>query len=429
MKHLKCIFLLFWAIQITAFAQTPCDDINTALIKIENLIVDGKLQQALDALKKIKNDPNVRNCENMRLVEYKIKDIESKMLQTAEKMFEQGEDYFLGRNGKSKDYAKAVEWYNKSADQGNADAMIRLAECYEEGYGVDKSERKGVEYEKKAAALGNAKAQFWLGNTYTNESYGGETRNYAEAVKWYRKSAEQGYAGGQYGLGNMYFVGTGVTKDYAEALKWYRKAAEQDYVFAQNQLGYMYNNGKGVSKDYAEAVKWYRKSAEQGDTRGQNNLGYMYQYGYGVPQDYAEAVKWYRKAAEQGQAIGQFNLACMYENGYGVTKNLTEAKKWYEKAAAQGDEDAQKKLKENIWNKESSLVKVSGVVYEKKDEPMIGAIIREKNTNNGVVSDFDGNFSISVPLGAELEIKYVGYKDVTVKVIDDNPIKVYMKRR
>ena len=423
MKIIKCIFLLFWAVQANVFSQSACDAIDAALLRIDKLVVDGKLEQALTALKKIKNDPDVRNCEQMKVVEYKIKDIESKMLQTADKMFEQGEDYFLGRNGKSKDYAKAVEWYNKAAEQGNADAMIRLAECYEEGYGVAKSERKGVEYEKKAAALGNAKAQFWLGNTYTNESYGGETRNYAEALKWYRKSAEQGYAGGQYGLGNMYRNGYGVSKDYTEAVKWYLKAAEQGYASGQNQLGNMYLDGYGVSKDYAEALKWYRKAAEQGNASGQSNLGYMCYYGYGVSQDYAEALKWYRKAAEQGNAISQFNLGFMYENGYGVTKNLTEAKKWYEKAAAQGYENAKKKLKENIWN----LVNVTGVVYDEDREPLIGTTIFIKNTKDGVISDIYGKFSISVALGTELEFSYVGYNKVTVKVVDDKPINVYMK--
>ena len=262
---------------------------------------------------------------------------------TVSQMFELGEDYFIGRNGKSKDYAKAIEWYNKAADKGNADAMIRLAECYEEGYGVAKNERKGVEYEKNAAALGNAKAQYWLGNTYCI-AYGGETRNYAEALKWYLKSAEQGYAGGQNGLGNMYRNGDGVEKDYTEAVKWYRMAAEQGDSLGQCNLGSMYMNGYGVEKDYAEAVNWYRKAAEQGFARGQNNLGYMFRYGYGVEKDYTEAVKWYRMAAEQGHAGGQCNLGYMYENGYGVTQDKSEAVKWYRKAAEQGDAGGQESL-------------------------------------------------------------------------------------
>ena len=279
MKYLKCIFLLFWAVQVTAFAQTPCDDINTALLKIDKLIVDGKLDQALTALKKIKNDPNVRNCDNMKVVEYKIKDIESKMPQnsmTPQQMRDLGADYYYGTNGKAKDYAEAVKWLRKAAEQGNASGQSFLGYMYQYGLGVSK--------------------------------------DYAEAVKWYRKSAEQGYAGGQNGLGYMYQYGLGVSKDYSEAVKWYRKSAEQGDAAAQSNLGYMYQYGLGVSKDYAEAVKWYRKAAEQGNAIAQSFLGHMYENGYGVTKNLTEAKKWYEKAAAQGNEYAKGRLKVL--NGH-----------------------------------------------------------------------------------------------------------------
>ena len=36
---------------------------------------------------------------------------------------ELGDDYYLGRNGKSKDYTEAVKWYRKAAEQGDANAQ------------------------------------------------------------------------------------------------------------------------------------------------------------------------------------------------------------------------------------------------------------------------------------------------------------------
>ena len=123
MKIIKCIFLLFWAVQVNVFSQSACDAIDAALLRIDKLVVDGKLEQALTALKKIKNDPDVRNCEQMKVVEYKIKDIESKMPQnsmTPQQMYDLGNDYYNGRNGKARDYAEAVKWYRKAAEQGYA---------------------------------------------------------------------------------------------------------------------------------------------------------------------------------------------------------------------------------------------------------------------------------------------------------------------
>ena len=259
-----------------------------------------------------------------------------------EAMYKMGEDYYNGRNGKAKDYAEAVKWYRKAAEQGYAQAQNQLDYMYQHSLGVTQDYAEAVKWYRKAAEQGDASGQNNLGYMY---QYGyGVAQDYAEAVKLYRKAAEQGKAYGQNGLGYMYHFGLGVTRDYAEAVKWYRKSARQGNAFGQNQLGYMYQHSLGVTQDYAEAVKWYRKSAEQGNAYGQYDLGYMYQYGYGVAQDYAEAVKWYRKSAEQGYAYGQYDLGMMYYNGTGVKKDLNEAKIWFQKAAAQGYEGAKNML-------------------------------------------------------------------------------------
>lgn len=38
-----------------------------------------------------------------------------------------------------KENLRMVNWYRKAAEQGNADAMKALAECYEKGLGVAQS--------------------------------------------------------------------------------------------------------------------------------------------------------------------------------------------------------------------------------------------------------------------------------------------------
>ena len=52
----------------------------------------------------------------------------------------------------------------------------------------------------------------------------------------------------------------------------------------------------------------------------------------------------------------------------------------------------------------------SGVVVDKvTGEPVIGASVLEKGTSNGTITDFEGNFTLIVADGAQLEISYVGY--------------------
>ncbi|MEG0993585.1 MAG: TonB-dependent receptor [Bacteroidales bacterium] len=50
------------------------------------------------------------------------------------------------------------------------------------------------------------------------------------------------------------------------------------------------------------------------------------------------------------------------------------------------------------------------------DETLIGASVIQKGTTNGTVTDYDGNFSLSVPNGSVVEFSYVGYiaKEITI---------------
>ena len=93
------------------------------------------------------------------------------------------------RYNKAKDYAEAIKWFIKSADQGNAKAQVGLGLMHYEGRGV--------------------------------------SQDYAEAVKWYLKAANQGKADAQRELGTMYYSGEGVPKNLIEAKNWFGKAAAQ----------------------------------------------------------------------------------------------------------------------------------------------------------------------------------------------------------
>lgn len=61
--------------------------------------------------------------------------------------------------------------------------------------------------------------------------------------------------------------------------------------------------------------------------------------------------------------------------------------------------------------------KVSGVVKDTHGEPVIGATVKEQGSTGGTVTDFDGNYTLTVKSGnAVLEFSYVGYKTQEVKV-------------
>lgn len=63
------------------------------------------------------------------------------------------------RTHKRKMKRNAAEWFKKAAEQGNAEAMYCLAECYIDGDGVRASRKKTIEWFTKAAELGNEEAR------------------------------------------------------------------------------------------------------------------------------------------------------------------------------------------------------------------------------------------------------------------------------
>ncbi len=62
-------------------------------------------------------------------------------------------------------------------------------------------------------------------------------------------------------------------------------------------------------------------------------------------------------------------------------------------------------------------VKVTGRVMDNMGEPMIGVSILEKGTTNGVITDIDGNYSLSVGEGATIVFSYIGYVTQELKAV------------
>jgi TPR repeat protein len=203
---------------------------------------------------------------------------------------------------------------------------------YANGQGVGRDYKAAVRWFQKAAEQGNADAQIMLGNLYGNGR--GVPLDYEAAVSWWRKAAEQGDASAQDALGSMYGNGQGVPLDYEAALSWYRKAAEQGNASAQYALGSMYGNGQGVPLDYKAAASWYWKAADQGNADAQYALGKMYA-DYGLAQDYVIAHMMFSLAAAGGseEAAKQRDIIANGMTSAKIAEARKRAAEWRPKMA------------------------------------------------------------------------------------------------
>lgn len=71
---------------------------------------------------------------------------------------------------------------------------------------------------------------------------------------------------------------------------------------------------------------------------------------------------------------------------------------------------------------------ITGIVTDDKGEAIIGANIRVKNAQLGIITDIDGKFSLNnVPDNAILQVSYIGYKDQELKIGDQTHLTIKMK--
>ena len=72
-------------------------------------------------------------------------------------------------------------------------------------------------------------------------------------------------------------------------------------------------------------------------------------------------------------------------------------------------------------------VQVKGTVLDADNVTVIGASVIEKGTTNGVVTDYDGNFVITVPTDATIVVSYVGYLTQEIAVNGRQSLQVVLR--
>jgi TPR repeat protein len=134
------------------------------------------------------------------------------------------------------DFDEAFKCFSKAAAQGHAKAQYMLGACYELSRGVTKDFEKAMELYNKAAEQ-DAQYQFLLGEKYKNGNI--TPKDDAKAAEWYRKAADRGNRMAEFALGDCCYFGEGVPKDLAKAVEYYRKAEAHGNRRATGRLDHL----------------------------------------------------------------------------------------------------------------------------------------------------------------------------------------------
>ena len=167
-----------------------------------------------------------------------------------------GNMYYTGRLGYDQDYAKAREWYEKSASLNDHWALCYLGYVHYYGRGVEIDYEKAFSLFARSAYKGNYTAMYKMGDHYYYGYF--VKRDYHSAFYWYQRALETAEVAVNYSsesdspeipnvlyrLGLCFAKGHGVEKDLILSLRYlgkaepmfYHKILAEDDLFAEETL-------------------------------------------------------------------------------------------------------------------------------------------------------------------------------------------------
>ena len=205
-----------------------------------------------------------------------------------------------------KDLKAALAEYERGKDVGQIDSILRTADFYLEGKGVEKDTVRGLALLEKAADGGSPVASFRLA---------------VQAL-------------------------SGEKPDLLGGYKRLVAAANGNLLEAQNELGLLYLSGKLALADSAAGVAWLTRAAQGGYPQAQNNLATLFERGAGVPQNMENAGQLYALAANQGHGPATLALSRLVYQGIGTKADPVKSWALASLAVERGAEDAEKLVAE-----------------------------------------------------------------------------------
>jgi hypothetical protein len=125
----------------------------------------------------------------------------------------------------SQDYAEVYAAVSAFADEtNNPSALVWVAQCHLNGWGVPRDATMGFEQLKTLASLDIQEAYYPLACCYADGLGVNVDKN--TAFQWFEKSSVCGNNLAQYRAGAMLAQGVGVAQDDAKAFAWFKKSAD-----------------------------------------------------------------------------------------------------------------------------------------------------------------------------------------------------------
>lgn len=227
-------------------------------------------------------------------------------------------------------YKDGIRWLKRADKEGHKEAAFMLGEFYK--FKVNDSQL-AIQWYEKSAEDGNTKAMYMLYICYVKRDEN------TEAIKWLKKSAEAGYKKAMSRLGVEYMIAERVAPDCEKAKYYLEKGYDPDDIMSSAALGQYYSQEYyergGNSEAYEKAIQYLKPCAESGDKEIMFRVGSLYMDANKDSEEHMkEAEHWFYEAAKKEHPLAMYHLALMYlDNNQKNQESQKKGREWMEKAA------------------------------------------------------------------------------------------------
>ncbi|MBV7317419.1 tetratricopeptide repeat protein [Shewanella sp. NIFS-20-20] len=280
------------------------------------------------------------------------------------------------------------------AEQGDGEAQYQLGLLLLRGLGVTSDPEEAQQWFQKSADSGNAHAQFQVSQFHDRKFQSSENPEHGiKAFNWLKKACDKGSWEAQTKMGQIYLdglqiEGLEVSPDQGTAAFWFRRAAKNGSSNANYQLAKLLDANPKLAKNGEESLDYYKKAAEQGNPDAQYWLGVIYLEGKLTRRNHGLAMEWMNKAAQQGQPYAEYMVATELER----EGKIQEALNYYARSAEQGFAEAHYKIgliyrfdtliDADLEKAEFHLTKATELGHSKAKEERIGLLAEQGDAEN-----------------------------------------------
>lgn len=229
--------------------------------------------------------------------------------------------------GIMKSEARALLWYRICAQRDEPIACRKIGDYYAEGKILEKDHLTAKYWYEKSIENNDREAKVKLAYLYVIE--GGLAPNYNKANELNHELLLEDYP---LSLFIQAMINLNYHNNDEKAFGYFLRSMNLGFEESRYRVGKMLYYGKGTEQDIPKSIKLFSILNEKYKKEVDFLVANAYRKGLGLEIDNNKAIEFYKSSAEYENPEAYMELSEMYEKGIGTRKNLQQARIYKQKA-------------------------------------------------------------------------------------------------